>query len=320
MKSIVRPKNEKYHYRCEMDADSACTVVHSLPGYSVGDVLRAEDVDRLVDPNKEHVFHKNHCAFVRRSDGAYTYAVCGKTSGDGRRVTFVVDTSGNVKKISSSKCRGLVKLPILVRKKQKKSARTCSTSRSLSAREGPSIRVHRVNRMSSSLPPNSELPSVTGATLLLGGKDIDCTADGFARSDVSLFEGRRVKIQPMRSKKELTTYRNEITANLGDTDHLVSDAAICSQVKVVICDHLVSDAAICSQVEVEDELKQENRMLKKQVKHLQRLLEQRIERKVLGQSHSSPETDTTDELELDEYEACHDGMDFLRLQVLNQCK
>ena len=61
-------------------------------------------------------------------------------------------------------------------------------------------------------------------------------------------------------------------------------------------------------------------MLKKQVKHLQRLLEQRIEMKFLGQSHSSPETDTTDELELEEYEACQDGMDLLCLEVLNQSK
>lgn len=271
-------------------------VSHSLPGYSVGDVLRAEDLDNLVDPNEQYVFKKNQCAFVRRSDGAYTYAVCRKTSGDGR-VTFVVSTSGNVKKISSSKCRGLVKLPIsAAQTKQKTSARTF-TSRSLGAREGPSIRVHR----GSSLPPSKTLPSTSGAALFLEGKNNDCPDGFFARSDLSLFEGQLVKNEPVRSRKEFTACRNESIANPSHTELLVSDAAICSQGEV-------------------DELKLENKMLKKQVKHLQRLLEERIEMKVLGHYHSSPETDTTEEVELDEYDACQNGMDFLHLQVLNQSK
>lgn len=269
--------------------------VHTLPGYSVGDVLRAEDLDNLVDPNEQHVFEKNHCAFVRRSDGAFTYAVCKKNIGDGR-VTFVVSTSGNVKKISSSKCRGLVKLPISVaQSKQKKPART-STSRSLGAREGPSIRVHR----GSSLPPsNKKLPSTAG--VVLDGKNNHCPDECFARSDLSLFEGQLVKNEPIWSRKELTACRNENIAYLSDTEHFVSGAAICSQGEV-------------------DGLKLENKMLKKQVKHLQRLLEQKIEMKVLGHYRSSPETDTTEEVELGEYEACQDGMNFLRLQVLNQSK
>ena len=243
--------------------------------------LLPEDLDNLVGPSKQHEFQKNHCAFVRRSDGTYTYAVCRKTSRDGL-VTFAVSPSGNVKKIPRSKCHGLVKIPLSVAQtKQKKSSRTF-TSRSLDAKEGPAIRVHR---SSSSLPPNKALPY-----------------EAFARSDLSLFEGQVVKNGPVLSKKELTASKNQNIANHSDTEHLVSDAAICSQ------------------IEVDDELKKENRMLKKQVKHLQRLLEQRIEMKFLGQSHSSPETDTTDELELEEYEACQDGMDLLCLEVLNQRK
>lgn len=93
-------------------------IIRSLPGYTIGDVLRAEE--KILCYSKDatlfamNKLRANDCAFLRRSDGSFTYSLYeGRVKGDDSSLSFRID-EGHIKRIPISKFCTLVKVPVLL--------------------------------------------------------------------------------------------------------------------------------------------------------------------------------------------------------------
>lgn len=94
-------------------------ILRSLPGYAVGDQLRKED--KVLCYCKDATsfamdkLKPNDCAFVKRSDGSYSYALYeGRAKRDPSSLSFQIDNEGRFKRVSMSKFCKLVKVPVLL--------------------------------------------------------------------------------------------------------------------------------------------------------------------------------------------------------------
>jgi len=88
---------------------------YQLPGYSIGDKSRKEDMASL---SREETIaavsnlHVNDCAWIRRSDGTWSYAIVkARSDGDDVSIAFQVNPRGSTKQISIKQCAGHICLP-----------------------------------------------------------------------------------------------------------------------------------------------------------------------------------------------------------------
>eukprot|EP00581_Thalassiosira_minuscula_P004119 CAMPEP_0183741250 /NCGR_PEP_ID=MMETSP0737-20130205/61653_1 /TAXON_ID=385413 /ORGANISM="Thalassiosira miniscula, Strain CCMP1093" /LENGTH=904 /DNA_ID=CAMNT_0025976529 /DNA_START=1 /DNA_END=2715 /DNA_ORIENTATION=- len=85
---------------------------HQLPGYSIGDVGRNEDMTKAstVAISKLHV---SDCAWIRRSNRTWTYAIVkSRSDGDDLSITFQVNHTGSTKTIGREQWKAHVRLPL----------------------------------------------------------------------------------------------------------------------------------------------------------------------------------------------------------------
>jgi len=86
-----------------------------LPDYSLGDMGGKEDMMNL--PREEAVkavslLHINDCAFIRRSDGTWSYAIVkSRVDGQSPTITFQVKPRGSTKEFTRKQWGGHVRLP-----------------------------------------------------------------------------------------------------------------------------------------------------------------------------------------------------------------
>mmetsp|Transcript_13724 Transcript_13724/g.24878 ORF Transcript_13724/g.24878 Transcript_13724/m.24878 type:complete len:410 (+) Transcript_13724:105-1334(+) len=125
------------------------TLLHSLPGYTIGDTLRSED--KILCYSKDDAtststfaimnnLRPNDCAFVLRSDGSFTYSIFdGHAYGDAS-MSFRVDERGNFKVIPVSHVASMVKVPTLRRRDDKVNSRHSPRARARAGTAAVAVR------------------------------------------------------------------------------------------------------------------------------------------------------------------------------------